>query len=103
MKPGLTGLAQVSGCRGPVLTGDALEKRLAHDLDYVDNWSLWLDLKILLRTLAQPLAALGRAVGRRLPARKTYLLGASCPGRARERAGPAHGCADHPGLGPREG
>ncbi len=69
MKPGLTGLAQVSGCRGPVLTGDALEKRLTHDLDYVDNWSLWLDLKILLRTLAQPLMALGRAVGRRLPAR----------------------------------
>lgn len=42
MKPGLTGLAQVSG-RGDLSTGESIR----WDLDYVDHWNLWLDLKIL--------------------------------------------------------
>ena len=49
--PGITGLAQINGCRGET---DALEKmatRLEYDLIYIRNWSLWLDLKILLMTL----------------------------------------------------
>ncbi len=50
VKPGMTGLAQVEGLRGEVETPELLEKRLEKDLDYVNNWSLWLDLKIMLRT-----------------------------------------------------
>jgi len=51
VKPGITGWAQVNGLRGEV---DSLEKarsRVAHDLYYIDHWSLWLDLKILLKTV----------------------------------------------------
>ena len=52
VKPGITGWAQVNGLRGEV---DTLEKgaaRVAYDIHYIENWSLWLDLKILLRTVA---------------------------------------------------
>jgi len=51
VKPGITGWAQVNGLRGEV---DALEKaraRVSLDLYYIDHWSLWLDLKILLKTI----------------------------------------------------
>jgi Undecaprenyl-phosphate glucose phosphotransferase len=50
VKPGLTGLAQVSGFRGETRTRDCVEGRVAADLDYVRNWSLGLDLKIIART-----------------------------------------------------
>ncbi len=50
VKPGMTGLAQVYGLRGEVETPEVLEKRLEKDLEYVNNWTLWLDLKILLLT-----------------------------------------------------
>ena len=50
VKPGITGWAQIHGLRGA--TSDAaMETRIAHDLHYIDNWSLALDLRILLRTL----------------------------------------------------
>jgi polysaccharide biosynthesis protein PslA len=52
VKPGLTGLAQVSGFRGETRTRDSIEGRVAADLDYVRNWSLWLDVKIIARTFA---------------------------------------------------
>jgi Undecaprenyl-phosphate glucose phosphotransferase len=52
VKPGLTGLAQVKGFRGETRTKDCVEGRVAADLDYVRNWSLWLDLKIIARTVA---------------------------------------------------
>jgi Undecaprenyl-phosphate glucose phosphotransferase len=51
VKPGITGLAQVSGSRGEV---DSIEKgraRVTYDLHYIEKWSLWLDLKILAKTL----------------------------------------------------
>jgi polysaccharide biosynthesis protein PslA len=51
VKPGITGWAQINGFRGEV---DSLEKgraRLVYDLHYIEEWSLWLDLKILMRTL----------------------------------------------------
>jgi lipopolysaccharide/colanic/teichoic acid biosynthesis glycosyltransferase len=48
--PGLTGLAQVRGFRGATLHSRDLEARLASDLEYMRNWSLWLDIKIILRT-----------------------------------------------------
>lgn len=51
VKPGLTGLAQVNGCRGETAQMDAMEQRIRHDLDYIRNWSPWLDLKIMARTV----------------------------------------------------
>lgn len=50
IKPGITGLAQISGCRGETDTLDKMEKRIEYDLEYINNWSPWLDLKILIRT-----------------------------------------------------
>jgi putative colanic acid biosynthesis UDP-glucose lipid carrier transferase len=50
VKPGLTGWAQVNGCRGPTPTATSIERRVEYDLWYIDNWSLGLDLAILLRT-----------------------------------------------------
>jgi putative colanic acid biosynthesis UDP-glucose lipid carrier transferase len=50
VKPGITGWAQVNGCRGETITVDDMRRRIALDLQYIDNWSLGLDLKILLRT-----------------------------------------------------
>jgi Undecaprenyl-phosphate glucose phosphotransferase len=52
VKPGITGLAQVSGCRGAVDTADQLKARIDLDLYYIDHWSLWLDVKILCRTVS---------------------------------------------------
>jgi len=51
VKPGMTGLAQIRGQRGATPALAALEHRLASDLEYIEGWSLWLDLAILLRTL----------------------------------------------------
>ncbi len=51
VKPGLTGWAQVNGYRGAVETPEDLRARVAYDLQYIDNWSLWLDIKIILRTV----------------------------------------------------
>lgn len=50
VKPGLTGLAQVSGCRGELDTVEKVQKRVEYDIDYIDSWSTWLDIKIILRT-----------------------------------------------------
>jgi Undecaprenyl-phosphate glucose phosphotransferase len=52
MKPGVTGLAQVSGYRGETLTPQSIEGRVNHDLSYIRTWSLWLDLKIMVQTIA---------------------------------------------------
>ena len=54
VKAGLTGLAQVRGFRG----NTSLEKRIDSDLYYIEHWSVWLDLQILLRTV--PVVLLGR-------------------------------------------
>jgi putative colanic acid biosynthesis UDP-glucose lipid carrier transferase len=50
IKPGITGLAQVSGCRGETETLDKMQQRINYDLDYINNWSLFLDVKILMKT-----------------------------------------------------
>ncbi|MBV4457601.1 undecaprenyl-phosphate glucose phosphotransferase [Pseudomonas sp. COR58] len=50
IKPGITGLAQISGCRGETDTLDKMQKRVEIDLQYINNWSLWLDVKILVKT-----------------------------------------------------
>ena len=51
VKPGITGWAQVNGCRGETDSIDKMEARVAYDLDYLRNWSLTLDLQIIVRTL----------------------------------------------------
>ena len=50
VKPGLTGLAQVRGLRGPTPNEELLLKRVESDLEYIAHWSPWLDLVLLLRT-----------------------------------------------------
>lgn len=51
VKPGITGLAQVNGNRGEVTTPTKAEKRVRYDLFYIENWSIWLDLSIIIRTM----------------------------------------------------
>lgn len=51
IKPGITGWAQVNGYRSATRDIDQMRLRVKHDLYYIDNWSLWLDIKILARTL----------------------------------------------------
>lgn len=53
VKPGLTGWAQVNGCRGPTPTPRDIERRVEHDLWYIDNWSFGLDLAIMLQTIVE--------------------------------------------------
>jgi Undecaprenyl-phosphate glucose phosphotransferase len=50
VKPGLTGWAQVNGYRGETSDVEQMERRLEHDLWYINNWSLWLDIRIVMRT-----------------------------------------------------
>ena len=51
VKPGITGWAQVCGWRGETDTEEKLIKRFEHDLYYIENWSIWLDVYILVRTV----------------------------------------------------
>jgi len=52
LKPGITGWAQVNGCRGQVDSHEKLRRRVSLDCYYIDHWSLSLDLWIIIRTLA---------------------------------------------------
>jgi Undecaprenyl-phosphate glucose phosphotransferase len=52
VKPGLTGWAQVNGYRGETRQVEQMERRVEHDLWYINNWSPWLDLRIVLRTIS---------------------------------------------------
>jgi lipopolysaccharide/colanic/teichoic acid biosynthesis glycosyltransferase len=51
VKPGITGWAQVNGLRGEVDTLEKARARLTHDLHYIEHWSPWFDLKVLLKTV----------------------------------------------------
>ncbi len=51
IKPGITGLAQVRGLRGETKEIGRMEERIEADIEYINNWSLWLDLTIIIRTL----------------------------------------------------
>ena len=53
MKPGMTGWAQVNGWRGETKTVEQIESRVACDLEYIENWSVWFDLKILVLTVTR--------------------------------------------------
>jgi putative colanic acid biosynthesis UDP-glucose lipid carrier transferase len=50
IKPGMTGLAQIKGFRGETETREKMEQRVKYDMEYINNWSVWLDLKIILLT-----------------------------------------------------
>jgi Undecaprenyl-phosphate glucose phosphotransferase len=51
VKPGITGWAQVNGWRGETDTVEQIRKRVEHDLYYIEHWSIFLDLKIIFRTI----------------------------------------------------
>jgi lipopolysaccharide/colanic/teichoic acid biosynthesis glycosyltransferase len=51
VKPGITGWAQINGFRGEIKDVDAMRQRIEHDLYYIDNWSIWFDLRILVTTI----------------------------------------------------
>jgi putative colanic acid biosynthesis UDP-glucose lipid carrier transferase len=51
VKPGITGWAQINGFRGETDTLDKMEGRIDHDLDYIRNWSLFMDIKIIFLTI----------------------------------------------------
>lgn len=50
IKPGITGWAQINGCRGETETLDKMQKRVELDLAYINKWSIWLDIKIIIKT-----------------------------------------------------
>ena len=49
--PGITGLAQVNGCRGETKTTEDMQKRVNFDLYYIQRWNFWLDLQIIIQTV----------------------------------------------------
>ena len=53
MKPGITGWAQVNGCRGETASLSMMEARIKHDIWYIGHWSLWLDIVAIIRTVLQ--------------------------------------------------
>jgi putative colanic acid biosynthesis UDP-glucose lipid carrier transferase len=55
VKPGITGWAQVNGYRGETKNPELMQKRVNHDIWYIENWSFWLDLQIIFLTVWQML------------------------------------------------
>jgi exopolysaccharide biosynthesis polyprenyl glycosylphosphotransferase len=51
VRPGITGWAQVNGLRGETQTPELMERRVELDVWYLENWSFWLDLKIVVKTV----------------------------------------------------
>ena len=51
VKPGITGLAQVNGCRGETEVVEKMEKRISFDHKYIREWNIWMDIKILFQTI----------------------------------------------------
>jgi putative colanic acid biosynthesis UDP-glucose lipid carrier transferase len=51
VRPGITGWAQVNGYRGETQTPEDMRRRVEYDIDYLNSWSLWLDVRILMRTV----------------------------------------------------
>jgi lipopolysaccharide/colanic/teichoic acid biosynthesis glycosyltransferase len=54
VRPGITGLAQINGNRGPVADLAMGRERVRYDVEYIEGHSIWLDVRILLRTLSVP-------------------------------------------------
>jgi putative colanic acid biosynthesis UDP-glucose lipid carrier transferase len=55
VKPGITGLAQIKGCRGEVENDQDIVNRIKYDIFYIENWSLLLDLEIIIQTILNTL------------------------------------------------
>jgi undecaprenyl-phosphate galactose phosphotransferase/putative colanic acid biosynthesis UDP-glucose lipid carrier transferase len=53
VKPGITGWAQVMGLRGETAKLELMERRIEMDLWYINNWSIWLDITIILKTFIE--------------------------------------------------
>jgi putative colanic acid biosynthesis UDP-glucose lipid carrier transferase len=51
VKPGVTGWAQINGYRGEIRKKEQLRRRIEHDIWYMENWNLWLDIKIIFTTI----------------------------------------------------
>ena len=51
VKPGITGLAQVKGFRGEIETDEDMISRIKYDVFYIENWSMFLDIKIIIQTV----------------------------------------------------
>ena len=51
VKPGITGLAQIKGYRGEIVEQSDIVNRTRLDIFYVEKWSLWLDVKIIIKTV----------------------------------------------------
>ena len=51
IRPGVTGWAQISGCRGETRTTAEMEQRVKKDIWYIEHWSVWLDIIIILKTI----------------------------------------------------
>ena len=49
--PGISGLAQVNGCRGETKTTEEMQKRINFDLYYIHRWNFWLDIQIIIQTV----------------------------------------------------
>jgi len=59
IKPGITGLAQINGCRGETEELSMMLERVQYDVEYINNWSFWLDIQILIKT---PLTLLSKDI-----------------------------------------
>jgi putative colanic acid biosynthesis UDP-glucose lipid carrier transferase len=51
VKPGITGWAQVNGCRGETKSISSMQKRVNYDLYYIHRWSFWFDCQVILQTI----------------------------------------------------
>jgi len=51
VKPGITGWAQIHGLRGETETLEKMQQRVKYDLYYIEHWSIWLDIRIIARTV----------------------------------------------------
>ena len=50
-RPGITGYAQVMGCRGETKDVREMEERIKKDIWYIEHWTFWLDIKIIFKTV----------------------------------------------------
>ncbi len=57
VKPGITGWAQVNGSRGELVTHEDLRRRVELDLDYIQRWSMWFDIKIMFLTIMREIVS----------------------------------------------
>ena len=53
VKPGITGLSQIMGYRGETRDLESMADRIRVDLSYIKNWTLWMDVKIIFKTVIQ--------------------------------------------------